>query len=314
MSAAEVIPFPIVKEHDDHVFLAGRPPVGEFLGFVKSMAVDGQSVSQRHLVDVWRTANDHLRKLEKTEAGAADRPKVLPVPEELHADCRRVLSDPVFRRAFQYVPTEIAMVELDRLVVYQKHIDLAHAAKIRASLPAKPTAKEIFGLCLPIGERQNPPVRLMQTAPNNYTFISPSDDFRFLQAEVLRNEQVDIEAIGPVTGVLGIVLGYGSNLLNVLALEGRLVLGNGSHRAYALREHGVTHVPCIVQKLTRREELELVATTDLQQHPDHFLRSARPPMLKDYFDPALRMIVPVARKNRMVRVSFGIETIDVPAQ
>jgi hypothetical protein len=49
------------------------------------------------------------------------------------------------------------------------------------------------------------------------------------------------------------------------------------------------------------------------QNPDRYLKAPRPPILKDYFDPALRKVVAVTKKNRSVRVQFGYEQIDVPA-
>jgi hypothetical protein len=110
-----------------------------------------------------------------------------------------------------------------------------------------------------------------------------------------------------------LTIGFGSNYLNALEVEGRLVLNNGSHRAYALRDLGLTHAPCIVQQVTRRDELDLVASGDVQVNPDRYLKVPRPPLLKDYFDPQLRKVVPVPRKNRLVRVQYGFEQSDVPA-
>jgi hypothetical protein len=110
------------------------------------------------------------------------------------------------------------------------------------------------------------------------------------------------------------VVGYGSNFLNAWHIENRLVLSNGSHRAFALREHGITHLPCLVQKVTRREELELVGTDVVSAHPERYLTNPRPPMLKDYFDPKLRKILNVARKHRLITLSFGVDTSEIPAQ
>ena len=283
------------------------------MGFIRSMAVDGQTRSNRELADAWRKANEHVRLLEQQEAGWADGAPLLPLPEEMQPQRLRLLNDPIFQRAFQNVPSDVCMIELDRLVVYQKYIDLNHVRRIRSGLPDQLTPQELFEICLP-SKRDNPPVRAMQTAQNSYTFLSPSNDFRFLQTDLLTRDQVrNWPAIGPVASVVGLVVGYGSNFLTALHADGRTVLGNGSHRAYALREHGVTHVPCIVQRVSQREELELVAAPELIHHPDRFFRAPRPALLKDYFDPALRMIVPVARKNRMVKVSFSIETVDIPA-
>jgi len=145
--------------------------------------------------------------------------------------------------------------------------------------------------------------------------LSASTDFRFLEAQVLRPESVPcFDSSGRPVAILGLSVGYGSNFMNVLHVENRLVLGNGSHRAYALRELGILQVLCLIQHVTRRDELELVASGDFAANPDRYLKSARPPMLRDYFDPALRKIVPVCRKNRAVRVQFGVEQTDIPGQ
>ncbi len=107
------------------------------------------------------------------------------------------------------------------------------------------------------------------------------------------------------------MVGFGSNFLNAIQAEGRLVLNNGSHRAYALRDLGIMHAPCIVQHVSRREELE-VLNQQLHAEPDRYLKAARPPMLKDYFDPLLRAVLQVPRRKRQVKVTFGIKVLDVP--
>jgi hypothetical protein len=60
--------------------------------------------------------------------------------------------------------------------------------------------------------------------------------------------------------------------------------------------------------------LDLVAPGDLASTPDRYLKSPRPSMLRDYFDAALRKIVPVYRKNRVVKIQFGVEQSDMPTQ
>jgi len=48
----------------------------------------------------------------------------------------------------------------------------------------------------------------------------------------------------------------------------RLILNNGSHRAFTLRQMGVTHVPCIVQHVSSRDELEVVASSAVRRNSD----------------------------------------------
>ena len=112
---------------------------------------------------------------------------------------------------------------------------------------------------------------------------------------------------------MGIAVGFGSNFLNAIYAENRLILNNGSHRAYALRRLGVTHAPCIVQHVSSRHELELVASSRVRRDPDRYLKSPRPSMLKDYFNPKLSIVLPVHRRVRQVTVRFDIDEEYVPA-
>jgi hypothetical protein len=199
-------------------------------------------------------------------------------------------------------------------VVFQKFINLSYVDELKRRLGSTPSPTAVFRLALPLQPEQ-PQFQMMQNAQNMYTLMSNSTDLRFLEAQILQPRDVpSLDSAGRPVTILGLTVGYGSNFLNVLHVENRLVLGNGSHRAYALRDLGITEIPCLVQRVTRRDELELVASGDLASNPDRYLKSARPPMLRDYFDPALRKIVPVYRKNRVVRVQFGIEQTDIPAQ
>lgn len=298
---------------DEHVFLTGRPPIGEFLGFIRTMSVDGQSADQGYLAEEWRVANDRVTQLEKSEPGVADNLTILSIPQELTQVIQDVISNPVFQRTFRVFPTDVGIVELDQLVVYQKHINLGFVDELKAILGADPSLEAVTRLALSV-EKHDPPVRVMQTSANSYSFISPSNDFRFLEAVLLDPRQVTgYTASGLTTAVIALIVGYGSNYLNALSIEGRLVLNNGSHRAYALRDLGITHTPCIIQHISRRDELDLAGVPDLQQNPDRYLKAPRPPLLKDYFDPLLRKIVQVPRNSRQVKVSFGVEPSDIPA-
>ena len=48
-------------QSDEHVFLIGRPPIEEYLGFLV-VSANGQNLDRRALMDEWRSANDHLNK------------------------------------------------------------------------------------------------------------------------------------------------------------------------------------------------------------------------------------------------------------
>jgi hypothetical protein len=101
-----------------------------------------------------------------------------------------------------------------------------------------------------------------------------------------------------------VFVGYSVNLLHLAHIENRLILMNGSHRAYALRESGIYRAPSLILELTRRDELDLVGPAELKDRPDAYLTAPRPPLLKDYFDPLLRKVV--AARTWRTQVTLGV--------
>lgn len=183
--------------------------------------------------------------------------------------------------------------------------------ELRAQLGVAPTAEQVFRFALPY-DHPVPQVRVGRTAANTWVLSSPSADCRFLGGELIDPAQlVGFPHTGTPSAVMAVLVGHGSNYLNTISAEGRLILNNGSHRAYALRESGLTHAPCLVQHVTRRDELGLLSD-EVHKNADRYLVAPRPPMLKDYFDPQLRQILPSPRLGTQVQVSFGVQTTRVP--
>lgn len=299
------------KSNDNLVYLIGRPPIQEFLGYVKIKTIGGQSTDLGALASEWRTANNRIHELESIESGIANDATIMEIDDKLESLKSSVLENPFFKKSFALIPSTIGVVELDKLVVFQKHINLSYTDMLTKSLGSSPTDEDIFKFCMPL-ERTLPPVSINQIAGNVYVFNSPSTDFRFQEPIMIDANQITgYSPSSPVSAVVGLMLGFGPNFLNVVQMENRLILNNGSHRAYALRSLGITHAPCIIQHVTRREELEFLHQ-DIQQNPDLYLKTSRPPLLKDYFDPMLRKILTVPKMSRQVKISFGVETSDIP--
>jgi hypothetical protein len=298
---------------DELIFLSGRPPLNEFLGFIATQYTDPQSLNLRSLSDEWRAANKRVQQLEAAEAGWADNPTIAPTDASLNSLRDQVLNDPLFQRSSPFVPVELGVVELDRLVVHQKHINLSYVRGLEATLGDNPNPGQIFRFCLPVGH-PNTPLKAMRIAQNSYVFVSPSNDFRFLDSAVLTRDQLkDFSSPGQIANVVGLVVGFSANYFMAIHVDNRLILHNGSHRAFALRELGVTHAPCAIMKVTHPEELTVTAPENVHQNRERYLTAPRPPVLKDYFDPQLRKVLEIPRKLRQVKISFGVEAIDVPA-
>ena len=293
------------------LYMIGRPTLKHFLRHVRHNAVDPQRESD--LVDEWNAASSVVSAMQKSEAGAADNARTVQLGPEYAPLVSKLLREPLIRNGFNTVPTEVAMVDLERMVVYQKHIDISHAQRLERELPSDPSAEQIFEICLPC-KRANPPVRWSRVPRDKYVFVSPSNDLRFLGVMPLKPRDIpDCPPPGNFVGVVGIAVGFGSNFLNAIHAEGRLILRNGSHRAYMLYKRGFRHVPCIIQHVKSREELDLVGSPELERHPDLFLKHPRPPMLRDYFNPALCKFMEVQSRLHQVTVEFGVEETELPA-
>ena len=292
------------------LYLIGRPSLKEFLRFVSGHAV--HPLEEGVLVDRWNAARDLVATLQATEAGAANDPVTTKLGPEYTELLIEFLKDPLVRHGFNTVPTEVAMVELDRLVVYQEHIDVSFAEDLARRLGSNPSNEAIFRTCLPF-DHPLPPVRWSRMHGDKYVFLSPSNDLRYLGTMPLRDSNIhDHTPPGSLVGVVGAAIGFGSNFMNAVRAERRLILNNGSHRAYALRRMGITHVPCIVQHCATRDEMEIVASSQVRRSPDRYLRHARPPMLRDYLNPRLHLLTTVYRRLRQVTVRVDISEDFVP--
>lgn len=303
---------PDVSASEQALWLLGQPSLRQYLDFVKDMVVGGEGADPATLNDEWRTANEYYQELEDRECGIADRVESRDLAPSLSPLAAEVRSDPRFRRTFDIVPASFGIVELDRLVVAQKQIILDLTDSLAARLGPAPDAATLFHFCLPLGQPDTP-VQIYREGSRRFVFRSSSHDVRFHELVTLRPEQVrGYETFGPLVGLAGAVIGFGSNFLNVISVGKRLLLHDGYHRAYALRQLGVTHAPCIIQQVTHAEEIDLVAKQRVAEDPEFFFDSARPPLLKDYFDPRLRKLVQVHKVVKRIEVSIEVRDNLVP--
>ena len=290
----------------EEIWLLGQPPLQSYLDFVSSLAVGSSAMDRKALCDEWRLANDYYYELESSEAGLADQvecreldPSLAPLAEEVMADSR-------FRHTFDALPTGFAMVELDRLVVAQLRVTRSYVDALRDRLGRAPTGEALFRFCMPLGQ-PGADLDIQRLGSRRYAFLSESLDLRFHESVLLEANQITgYSSFGPISGVIGLIVGFGSNFLNVARADDRMLLLDGYHRACALRALGVTHAPCVVQAVTRRDELALVAPRAVVEAPAFYFKAKRPPLLKDFFDPRIGKTLQVRRTKRMIEVSFEI--------
>lgn len=295
----------------EETWLLGLPPIAHFLDFIEEMVV-GELPAKRALVDEWRAANDHYHELELAEAGVADEIECKALPKALSALADEVRADTRFETSFDTMPTSFEMVELERLVLFQHHVSRHHVERLKAALGPNPTPQALFRFCMPLGVSAAG-IEVRRINGRRFSFTSDSLDFRSHDAVLLRPDQISgHRTFGAVGAVLAIPVGFSSNFLSAVRSDSRVILHNGYHRACALLELGIKRAPCIVETVTRRDELRLIAKSRVADDPTFYLESARPPVLRDFLDTKLRKTYRTRRIRRVVEIEIETHDHNVP--
>lgn len=290
------------------VWILGQPHLEDFLRFVKNKVVGGDKICPRQLTDQWRTANDLYYDLEKSEAGAADGAEAEPLPAALAPLEAALRADRYFQQSYDSLPTTVEMIDLEKLIISQDHVANIFSDERGRTLGARPDPEALFRFCLPL-EAEMPPVTIRRIASDRYLLSSFSTDLRAQDPRLLtRGTMTGIDSFGPMAAMVGVGVGFGSNFMSAIRSEGRLVLHNGHHRAYSLYALGIRKAPCLIETVTRTDELNLTAGGDLADRPAFFFRAARPPMLRDFFNPALTMRLPMRSLETMVEVEIKVRS------
>lgn len=291
------------ERSDPYLLLAGLPPVNEYLGFIHQ-AGDGRRQDLASWVEAWRTASSQRELLARAEIGVCDTAPAASLSPHLQHLADDLLSDRTVIRSFSMMPMRVGMVDLDTLIVYQRHINLGFARQLQRQLPPA-TEEDLFRFCLL--DRSRPPVRAVRMG-DAWLFASVSNDLRIVDPVILRGDEVPgLVAPGMVEFIVGVAVGYGTNLLNVVRLGSRNFLSNGSHHAYALRAAGITQAPALIQQAARIEDL--MAVPQVQQNAPFYLSSPRPPLLRDFFDTDLHVSISAPKRATQVTVPFQPPTV-----
>ncbi len=286
--------------------LKGLPGLSDYLHFHKSRVVGGDKIARRLLVDEWRQANDCYHEMEMSEPGEAEKIESFPLPKDLQSYKRALMRNRYFKESFDELPYEIKMVELGKLMASQHSVGTGFAQAIAQRLGKKPSGAALFEFCLPL-QRPMPPIKIQRLNDSRYVFTSRSTDFRDHDLAIGKASELGfVQSFGPVETGIVIPIGFGSNFLSAIESDNRIVLQNGYHRAFALLSLGITHAPMVVQKVTRTDELDLAASSEVAEHASFYFRSKRPPLLRDFLDAKLAKAVDIYVLETRVEVELKI--------
>jgi len=292
------------------LFLMGFPPMEEALGFLSTKTQPRMELARA--AELWRRANDLIRQKWQADVGACERVESTDLPLELRERAATLESSELFRKSFAVVPARIMMVELAPLAIFQKTINLTYIGQLETQLARDMTPVQLFDACL--APRDVPEAACAWPTMDAIQLSSCSNDLRFLEAIPLKDElMTNLPLGGRAVAAIALVMGFGPNFLNAIRMGNRLVLSNGSHRAYALLKLGYTKVPCVVQEVTRQEELPIVLGNVPQPLLQQLLTSPRPPMLRDLLNEELTCVISTPLEKRVVTVHWQVQAMDSPS-
>jgi len=277
---------------------------------VRALCIPEEVARLPEIVERWRGASRRMQELAQSDAGAPGRATTQDSPANVAARIAEIQADPLFQASFSQVPSEIKIVSIDELVAPQRDVNLDYVTELQARLTGR-SMEQLVEFCL--APRAVPPIQEMQTAQNQITFTSPSLDLRFIGGVPKAISEDDIRADyfgGQPARVITLLVGFGAAPINVWAAAGRLILNNGFHRTFALRNSGITHMPVVVQH---------AANPDIE-FPDqilglsraYLLQNPRPVLVKDFFDDALTVELRFKPRVKTVKVAWGSEDSIVP--
>jgi hypothetical protein len=293
---------------DQVLCLAGATRLADFIAYVQKRTVGGRERDVGELADTWREAASVFEGLQTTEAGVADSPEVKPLPKGLQAHVKKLAKLTHFQQTFSATPVAFGMVELDKLVVYQQHIMAGAVTKMTDTLKTPLSDTALADVCLPLSQA-DAGFRLAREEDGRFIFISDNHDARFQGAQLLKPADIKgLKINGYSQAVVALSVGFTTNVLNVVRYGSRMVLNNGYHRAFALRQLGITHAPCLIQVCAHWEDVGLVGSREMVDNGTIYFSTARPPLLKDYADPLLAKAFPAKPIRKEIRLSYSVDT------
>ncbi len=181
---------------------------------------------------------------------------------------------------------EARVVDLRRLCALQPHVHADDPGRRSAEVDAG-DLHAIAAISLPKPSSTKLPVQY-DPARNAWIFSGADSNLT-----VVSHFQGEVQ---PGTFGFGFVVGVVPSLMQVARFNGRYLLRDGYHRAYAFLRRGITHVPALVRDFSTLAELDL---TPVMLPADVFL-GERPPVLSDYLDDTVAADVELPQFRKLV--------------
>jgi hypothetical protein len=291
------------------LFLKGWPSSRDYVRLIRAKVSSECVLEEAALVREWREARDRVQRLDPISAH-----EVAPPPRALAELGRDYLESLGPSNPYALLPHRWLMVELDKLVVWQRYVNEDFSSKLLDELPDQADDQELFAFCSGMNASSTPIDVCGTPGSNHFAFTSQTTDLRVLDTMLLDPARVSLPTErGRAGAVLAVVVGFSYNTMWAVQLGERVVLVNGTHRAHALLRRGIARAPCLVTTASVRDDLELIQIPiSGAQSLDWHFSAPRPPHLRDFLDDSLVRAVVVPRTGNLLSLDLTFTAARVP--
>lgn len=300
------------KKYQLKLYLFGVATQSDILSYIQTECIESEVKRIKQILTKWREAAVHFQNLIVNENGLAETINIKDINPKFKKRLKEIANNKLFQKTFSSLPIQFKMIEIDKIIACQRYVNLDYVKQIQDAYLKDKSDANFLEICIGSSHSLLKPA-LLQNAPNVFSLSSPSVDFRFLGGfpKELSQDDIDASTLGglPVSAIV-LLFGYGGSPINVYYANRRVILNNGFHRIYALREAGVKYIPAVV-RLIQNIELELPPQI-LGLPKEYLLKHPRPAMIKDFLDQKLVTEMKVKPRIRTVKISWGFDQSDTP--
>lgn len=247
------------------------------------------------LNEAWRAARLGMRRLEDREAGCADRPALLGLPQAMAEHEQALTHSPAMDAAYARMPVSFALVESGALMASRPSLwsDKLESLTPQARAAAGDDAL-LAQLCLPLA----PPRPSLHSRFDGHTWTVTADETALAWMDTEWHQDAQGRA------VLQLVAGAPPAVVRAALWKGRLLLIDGHHRARALRASGVNYLPCMVAACEDDRDVLALAPHLHREDLGRWFDASRPPMLRDHDRASLVYRHHARRASQQVRITI----------
>jgi len=276
---------------------------------IRNKCIDEEINNGGEILQSWQDATESLRQIEKQESGVADNCKIFDIKSGLIEAIRQ---NPSIKNTFSNDVLDFGMVDIDNVIAPQRDVQMDYVEQLTKKIPKNPSEDELLKFCL-IPEQQVPKPKPTKKDSSSWYFSSPSSDFRFLSGhlkkEITREDVESTKVGGFPTHAFVLFVGYGVGCMNGISVNGRVILKNGFHRAYALRKKGIKKIPLLLKKIGN---VDLDFPSEIQGlKKDYLLKQPRPILVKDFFNEDLVRVFKRKKNTTILNIKWNSEKTSI---